>query len=278
MPSVADYLDLLAPASVNKAHLLAALQGQSWSSPQAGRLTLSGATLLLSPYKGNGLVINSRLEQIPDAGVTLAVGAAAASTLYYIYAYMSAGVMTLEFSTTTHATQAGTGVEIKSGDATRSLVGMARTTAGTAWADTDAQRFVLSWFNPRPLRGTAGFSALRSTSSAPMVEVHTEIRVEYLTWAGVAVQAKISGSVNNNTAGSGTYTAIGWDGVTANGSSQLTIAAGVSYYDGIGCADDRTDLSEGYHYVTLMGAAGANTANWSGGGNPQTQIHIVIQG
>jgi len=99
-----------------------------------GRLTLSGSNLLFAPYKHNLIPINGRLEVIPDAGVTLGIGAAAGSTAYNIYAYMSGSTMTLEFSTTATAVQAGTGVTIKSGDATRTFVGTDTTTSGPAWS------------------------------------------------------------------------------------------------------------------------------------------------
>src|SRR6202022_3277170 len=111
------------------------------------RLTLSGSNLLLSPRNGNKLIINGWHEVVPDAGVTLAPTGLTAGTFYYIYAFMNVGSMTLEASTTTHPTQAGTGGELKSGDATRTLVGAAFTDTGPAWADTFAKCWVLSWFN-----------------------------------------------------------------------------------------------------------------------------------
>lgn len=101
--------------------------------PSGGQLTLSGSSLLFAPYTHNLIVINGKLEVIPDAGASLAIGAAAASTAYNIYAYMSGSTLTLEFATTATAIQAGTGVTIKSGDATRSYVGSTVTTAGPAW-------------------------------------------------------------------------------------------------------------------------------------------------
>jgi hypothetical protein len=79
------------------------------------KLSKSGANLILLPYKGNKLTINGTSQSIPAAGITLAPPATTL-TLYYIYAYMNAGVMTLEASTTAHVTDATTGVEIKSGD------------------------------------------------------------------------------------------------------------------------------------------------------------------
>jgi hypothetical protein len=107
-----------------------------------GRLTLSGSSLLLAPVFHNLLPINGRLEVIPDAGASLAIGAAAASTAYNIYAYMSGSTMTLEFSATATAVQAGTGVTIKSGDATRTFVGSVTTSPTPTWTRP------VSFFNP----------------------------------------------------------------------------------------------------------------------------------
>ena len=135
--------------------------GGAASSRRKGqcRLTLSGATLLLAPYAGNLLTINGVNVVIPDAGVTLATGGLAASTTYYVYAWMNAGVMTLEASATAPVTQAGTGLRIKGGpDASRTLVGLARTTGAIAWSDTVTQRFVLSYFNRRSRLLSARFS------------------------------------------------------------------------------------------------------------------------
>jgi hypothetical protein len=153
--------------------------------PQHGRcrLALSGSNLVLSPYAGNQLVINGSVSVIPDAGVSLAPTGLAAGTFYYIYAFMNAGTMTLEASTTGHSTQAGTGVEIKTGDATRTLVGAAYTDAGPAWADTDTKRWVLSWFNRRTRSGSSAFTALRSTTSTTNAEISAEIRCNYISWA-----------------------------------------------------------------------------------------------
>ncbi|MEB2654919.1 hypothetical protein SOP89_26500, partial [Pseudomonas siliginis] len=102
---------------------------------------VSGTQLKLSPYNGNNLIINGVPQQIPSAGVTLANTGLAASTKYYVYAYMNAGTMTLEAVTTAHATGTN-GVEQKSGDATRTLVGMILTDGSTPgqFVDTPANR------------------------------------------------------------------------------------------------------------------------------------------
>jgi hypothetical protein len=138
------------------------------------KLVKSGSYLVLLPFNGNVLTIAGVTNAVPDAGVSLAAAGLTASTTYFIYAYMNSGTMTLEASTTAHATSttAGNkGTEIKSGDNTRTLVGIARVIAGPAWQDTAAQRFVISWFN-RERRDVVG--AVDSTSTDTGTSSYTE--------------------------------------------------------------------------------------------------------
>ena len=65
------------------------------------QLALDGVNLSLKPYRGDKILINGVAQTVPLAGVTLAPTAPgiAVDTTYYIYAYMSAGAMTLEAKT-----------------------------------------------------------------------------------------------------------------------------------------------------------------------------------
>ncbi len=216
-------------------------------------LSKSGTNLLLQPFNGNQLIINGKAETIPDAGVTLAPTGLAASTTYFVYAYMSAGTMTLEASATAHATSttAGNkGVEIKSGADTRSLVGMARTDGSTAWIDTEQKRFVLSWFNRKPISTTNKFTASRnSTTGSTYTEVNSEIRNEFLLWSGDSVLAGIAGSGFLNTSTDQVYVGIGFDSAApedGNMSFQGSAAIGP-----LGMVVIKSGLSEGYHYATV---------------------------
>ncbi len=213
------------------------------------QLTKSGANLLLSPYNGNPLTINGKVEVIPDAGVSLAPPAVA-STTYYIYAYMNAGVMTLEQSATAPATQAVTGVKIKTTDATRTLVGMARTTAANAWVDTATQRFVLSYFNRRNKSGRN--TVIGSTASGTFVELNSSARFEFLTWGDEDVVLAGFGSFAS-TATAGTLTmALGVDGTVAE-VTLVQASVGVSPDStGLAVVPMSSALAEGYHYATLL--------------------------
>ena len=97
-------------------------------------LRISGSDLILLPLKGNKLIINGSNYVIPAAGITLPVTGASASTMYYIYAYMSGATMTLERSATIYQTDNATGILTKTGDTTRTFVGWAKTNATPAWS------------------------------------------------------------------------------------------------------------------------------------------------
>jgi hypothetical protein len=155
----------------------------AWS---CGTLIKSGANIQLNPLIGSLLTINGVNAKIPNAGVTLAATGLTVGTLYYIYATQSSGIVNaLEASTTAYAisTTAGSeGLAIKTGDATRRLVGMVRPIAGPAFSDTSNQRFVRSWLNRKSvaLVGT-GFSG--TTTSTVPVEISTTARLEFLAFS-----------------------------------------------------------------------------------------------
>lgn len=259
--------------------LTAGASAPAWAFPYYHgqcRLTSSGANLLLSPLNGNRLLINSVVQTIPDAGVTLAPTSLAVNTTYFIYAFMNAGTLTLEASTTAHATQAGTGIEIKSGDATRTLVGMARTITGPAWQDAAAQRFVLTYFNRRLIGGSNAFEADRSTSSLSYVEIDTTARAEFLTWGDEAVSVAVSGASFTSTAGA-SDTSIGIDDTTAEDAYTSNTSTN---RQPVGLAVAKNGLAEGYHYATILGRVTANTGTWEGAATAgeRTAIHVTLRG
>lgn len=222
------------------------------------RLTLSGGNLLLSPVNGNLLTVNGTPCTVPSAGLTLAATGLTTRTLHYIYATASAGaVNALEASTTGHSTDSTTGVEIKTGDATRTLVGMAYVVTGPAFADTAAQRLVVSWFNRRPIHGTARFSTLRTSASTSYAEVNTEIRIQFLTWANSSVQFAASGGTYNSGANQ-TLTSVGVDGTTPE--DVVSFGSGANAQS-MGLSHANT-FTEGFHYATILGRVSAGTGTW----------------
>ena len=154
----------------------------------------NASTCTLIPFGGNKLTINGIPQTIPSAGVTLAVGGLAPLTVYYVYAFMNAGVMTLEASATTHATDSTTGVEIKNADPSRTLVGMVRPVLGPIFMDSAAYRGVIGWFNRRrkvslfPLGGNVAFNNTTLSVGA------AGWRAEYLCWSGDPVDTSMQGT------------------------------------------------------------------------------------
>ncbi|ANM09628.1 MULTISPECIES: hypothetical protein [unclassified Rhizobium] len=228
------------------------------------RLSLSGGNLLLSRFNGYFLTINGKHYSIPSAGVTLAPSGLTPATLYYIYAYMNSGTMTLEASATASAVDSTTGIRIKNGDATRTLVGMARPVTGPAWSDTLAQRFVRSWYNEPTLVMFNNFTANRTTTNTSLTELNTEIRNEFLLWTGEYVEATGAGSSINGTSNGGTKSSIAFDGAPPEPSGFVAIMAN-SDATAFSTQAVKSGLSEGYHYLTLVCAVqGSGTGIWYG--------------
>lgn len=230
-------------------------------------LSKSGVNLLLSPRNGNKLMIDGVQYAIPSAGVSLAPTGLLATTLYYIYAYMGGATMTLEASTTTHTTGTATGVEIKSGDATRTLVGMAYVKTAATFADSATQRFVRSWFNDYGVTAANGFSTDRiSAVTAGFAVIDSEILTEFVTWAGEAVALKASGGMANSGANvNRTGISVDSSTVAKQGASAVTIPLGAGASQAV--VRDEVGLAEGYHYSYLLGYVSGGTGTWTGG-NP----------
>jgi hypothetical protein len=254
-------------------------------APQCGRLMFLSATALkLAPYNGALIKINGSLFAIPSGGIAglantgvVVNGAAgqnlAAATVYYVYAFINAGIVTADFSTAGHAassTSGNLGVEVKAGDDTRTLIGMVRTNASAQFADSPAQRFVLSWFNRRNRQATNNVDGATITSQA-MVEVNPSRRVEYLSWSDEDCLHLGSGTADNTAANAGAAGTLGIDG------SPLAIPNGDFFSNDNPIASGRNTLgwtwsdspAEGYHFdsfygrvLDATGTAVFSTARW----------------
>lgn len=236
----------------------ASLHGQCrylWESANLCRLV---------PHNGNALIINGNTEIVPSAGITITGAGTVANTIYYIYAYMNAGVMALEKSTTGYARHTN-GVMIKSGDPSRTLVGMSRSYDGTTWFSEQFYAvYNLSWFNrsKRAVQGQA--SGAVSTTSGSLVEITPVSRISLMNWANEGVSIHVGGAFSGNAVGTTTFILIADVAMTwlnALG-AQHTIPAAT--YLGALCYSAEYPASEGYHYYNLaLAAAGTVTANYA---------------
>ncbi|MGO4326653.1 hypothetical protein AB4Z48_17640 [Cupriavidus sp. 2TAF22] len=240
---------------------------------------VSGTQLKLSAFDGNGLIIAGAPQQIPAAGVSIDNTGLAASTNYYVYAYMTAGgVMALEPSTTVRATDTN-GVQIKNGDPSRTLVGLIRTTAAKNFVDSALQMFCLNWFNRRLKRGIATLLTDVAFTNTALAEVTSALRVEFLVWNellsgsdGGTFQAM--GRLSNNTSGGLTTAATYIDGALAGAASEISISGTTFLRQQFISGSLVNGMAEGNHTSTLYGSTSSTSqATLLGGANNTVMIH-----
>lgn len=260
---------------------------------QCGRLVyVSSTQIRLDPVDGNTIWVYTgsawKRRIIPSAGVTSAnattsyidgsIANLAADTTYYVYLWDNAGVLAMDFSTTAPAVDATSGLLIKTGVATRLLIGMVRTNGSTP-GQFQTPALVLSWYKRRGIKVTAALTTTRTQGSTTIVEVNAEARVKFLTWAEEAVGCAYAGWVSNNTAVDGIQTYICMDGITANEAiAACTCVQTTALAQANSSLAAVASLSEGYHIAYLCGnAVTGGTASWftgSGGGNH----YVLTQG
>jgi hypothetical protein len=254
---------------------IAAVGGGTPDIPQAGRLTYVSATALkFAPYRGNKIKINGTVYTISNSGIAglantsvfvngVAGQNLAANTTYYVYAFNNSGTVTANFRTDgnghiTDTTSGNEGVEVRcsSGttpDPTRTLIGLIRTNASSQFTDSTTQRFVRSWFNASPATMVNAFTTTRWTDSAFLVEINSEIRVEWVNFAGEAIALLYTGMCYQyNGVVSTLYHALSIDGTTGvNGISIQSYADAHLWPVPLAV---NTKPTEGYHYATKLGA------------------------
>lgn len=151
-------------------------------------------TLGLRQSGGRNLIINGVSRQVPSAGVTITNAGLSANTFYYVYAFMSGATMLLEFSTTTHVTHTN-GVEIKTGDPSRTLVGAAYTDASTQFVRNQTFIGVITWFNRQSL-GLALTATTTAFTNVSIAEITASDRLSFITWADEGVTVSANGTMN----------------------------------------------------------------------------------
>jgi hypothetical protein len=245
-----------------------------------GQLQLSSSTqVALMPFNGNQVYFpDGTSYTIPSAGLAsgsvnggchlngTASSTLAANTLYYVYLWENSGSPVLDFSTTGHATDSSTGIEIKSGDNTRVLVGMVYPQAGPTVVDSGAKRLVASWFNRQPKMATGSFTANRTSTATSGVEINSEIGCSFLSWGDNAI-CQFSGSGTTSIYECAIYSFLMLDNSIYFGGTEVnTITAGE--YSNISFPASVIP-DEGEHYLTLFGRTDPGaTATWYGAGAP----------
>lgn len=272
----------------------------------AGQLQCSGSncsnstgsgTIQYCPYKGNIKTTASQGNYtIPGACLTAtltsmyvggtASSSVAASTLYYIYLWNTSGTWVLDAETTGHATDSTTGIEIESGDDTKTLVGMIHTNSGkkvmtlgettSGMPDTNT---VATWDNRVPTVTRCGFTATRTSSaSSGQTEINSENRCYFMSWGdGASFSTNITGY--SNTAAAGFATDLNLNGVGTG--FPLIIATGLvqstANAEALITGNAMSVVREGYNYTVLSAQVNAGTTVTYYGGTPSQESVFTIQ-
>lgn len=248
--------------AADRAAIIAALapNGNLLIPQTQGRLDyISTTQIRLVQAGGSFLWIDGLNRQIPAGSVTLSNAGLLENTLYYIYAYMNGANIALEASTTGHASHAS-GIRVKSGDSSRTLVGMVYMNTGGVFASSASRRFVRSFYN-RPALTLSSAATTATSTSTTSVEVSTGFQVQFLVFADDVLDLQFTGHTINN--GGFVTSFLGLDGGNFGVASISSASGGSANYYPTHCRATAT-VSEGMHIGTLRGSVTAGTGNWIG--------------
>ena len=254
--------------------------GAGGGVPSSGRLVFVDAThVAFMPYNGDTIKIAGQIYQIPPGGITATNAALAANTLYYVYLWNNAGTLTIQFSGGTHATDTtagNVGVEILSGNNSRTLIGMVATDANGQFADGGVNAGVASWFNRRRKTLAIGYGNCSTTSAnATWVNLSGASGI-FVCWGDDAVDLVTSGQTCCAAGGAGTLSAVGyWLDGGVGGDTLATMYAfsapngGPGYGTGGTAMVQATNawkgtIAEGRHTIGIQGFGSANTSPATG--------------
>lgn len=242
----------------------------------SGLLRVISTTLIrFNPYQGNRVMVkkgstwNARV--IPSAGISAANTSVfvngvsgqnlASDTEYLVTLFDNSGVLTIDFRTTiTHLPDVDTGVEIATGQPTRTVIGVLRTTGTVFGVDTTSTKITRSWYNDSgvALQGPLIIGAT-TTSTTP---VSIPGGVTAVLWGNEAGIAHVSGRMSNSGAGNISLAQVGIDGAVANSGLSAFTSVNGGNQGAISGIEAFSTLSEGRHFFELFGNVTAGTATY----------------
>lgn len=190
----------------------------------------------------------------------------------------------LTASTTGHITS-NRGVEILNNDIHYTLVGLCYIGASHSVNDNSTHRDCASWYNRKLKTCINKFTTDHTTTSTSYTEIDSEIRCEFVTWGDGdprgenALSWSISGMMKNGTSGDGAAVSAGFDPTplveteeSAVVNPTLSVGGGVP----ASVNGSKAGLSEGKHYITLLGKAITGGTATFFGSTPHTSLEIRI--
>lgn len=234
---------------------------------------ISATTCRLIRWNGTFLNINGVTRVIPVGGVDILNTAVPSDVVHYIYAFWTGTAIALEASTLGYA--AGPeGLMCKSGDGTRTLVGMVSKVSGNFFNNNNSGHLVLSWFNKKPLPAEINLAAAVQFSSVSFAEV-VQSRIAFMTWANELVDG--SAMFATYQGGGSQYLAMSLNvdgGGVGQGLTMYVPTQTGAIGFGTGTLRSPFYAGEGRHYLGVSSAVDAGSV-WI---QPSSGTSIIVQG
>lgn len=252
-----------------------------------GRLTLTSGTAVTTadvtaatsfyytPSDGNviSLFDGSNWQPVTFTEVTVSIAGFAASTNFDVWGRISAGALAVDTTAWTNDTTRATaittqdGIDVKSGDTTRRLLGTIRTTGTVGQTeDSHTKRFVSNRYNeqPRSMYATDPAASWNySTATTRQANANTANQLDYVVCVSRPIWAHVQSLVVNSAGTNNVNVGIGIDSASGN-SAQLVQIANLSGTTYVPTTATYTGFpGVGRHYVTWEEfGGGTNTQTW----------------
>lgn len=209
-------------------------------------------------------------------------------------AYTSGGevsAITLSASTTTHSqlsTGQAAGIQVKSDDSTKTLVGFARVNTGPLWTDQTAtpyRKWIISWYNPVTRVCEIALGSTTTPTGSTSYQQLGSSSCSLLMWGTQFTPPgpprgqfnwSFSGAASNDTNAAQCTTGLGVDSLTTaeSGTSTGTSPVANQLFPVAGSGFRQTGPTEGLHTFTLNGKSPSNTCSW----DASTSWHVQFPG
>ena len=178
---------------------------------------VSSTVVRLIPWNGDRIIVDGVERTIPAVGINLAnthAGFTTPTTDYLIYLRWNGSELELVPSTTAHEIGPD-GIRVKIGDPSQTLVGRVRINSEKLFFHQQDIRWVISWFNRRPLSLWKALAADVVSSNTGFSEF-LGTRVNFLTWNDMPPVLQHYGIWDLADTGAGAFTtyAIGYTDAT----------------------------------------------------------------
>jgi hypothetical protein len=237
------------------------------------RLQVSSSSVLAIALQTSGSIFinGANYNLIDSVGATpfKSNSGLTAATLYYVYCYWDGTAVQIEFSTTAF-TASVYGHLVKSGDATRTYLGMVYMGAGTpgTFVDSDTQRFCASYYNRqnKPVQRTA-LTGTPTTTSATFVELTSGDKVEFIAHGEEWSSCYYNGCALNATVGNICGAAVGVNGTAVALAPNLFNQPVAAAYAMPIAGNIGYKFTAGYNYINMLGKSSGGTVCTFAGAN-----------